>query len=130
MGRDRSRIDVGQEDGALDGRLRARFDRHALPDAADAGIPALFAMRYLGEWQCLAVGQQSVLINGRVRDAYQNRVYNIGAVAVQERLDGEGKRRVAAFVRPDEDAVDPDFGEIVHRSEAQQRALSRETLGD
>src|SRR6266508_3442473 len=92
---------VGRDLEPRDMRRRARFEIHALPDTADRTVPALFAVRNLGEW---ILGEQRGIV------AWVDHAHNqlIWFVVMQRGAGVELERQVAALVLAKQLAVEPD----------------------
>jgi hypothetical protein len=99
-------------------QVRARLQRDRLPQSAGLDVPVLLAVRdfvveHFGEARA-----PFPLVRRRVCDAHgqlvRARTKRVGHV--------EDEGRVAALVRAYRFSVDEDFGEVVARAEAQERA--------
>ena len=92
---------------------RAALQEHALPDAADRPVPALLAVRDLGE----GVAEVGVRVGTGIHHPHDELVV---LVETQRGVDRDLERQIAALVLPEQDAVEPHRGEVVHRAEAEE----------
>jgi hypothetical protein len=104
---------IGRDLQARDMGSRARFQRHALPDAAERPIPTLLAVRDLGKGKL----RKALLVLVGVDHAHNQFVSTVEA---NGRVGHELEGQIAALVVAQVLAVEPDASVVIDRAEAKQ----------